>query len=172
MTKTKTLTNLLKTKNIRALYNKETGYYLFCAVDICALLCSTKHSTAKSYWQTKKRRDSFFDMEKGYVNKTLTLPASDGKFYKTDVIDIQTVLYLIKTIAHQSSLIYKLLLKKLGTDLIIKALKHKAKEENIKIATHIKNKKKAIHLASSTYKHYFTLSPRDHFPKFDVGSNL
>ena len=158
MTKTKTLTNLLKNKNIRALYNKETGCYLFCAVDICAVLCNTKKQTAKSYWQTKKRRDIFFSMEKGYVNKTLTLPAIDGKFYKTDVIDMEAVLYLIKTIARANGLVYKLLLKTLGTDLIVQALKHKAKEESNKIKNHIDNKKKTIYLASSVHKHYFVLS--------------
>ena len=156
MTK-KTITNHLKNKKIRALYNKKTNSYLFCAVDICAILCNTKHSTAKSYWQTKKRRDSFFDAQKGYQNKSLTLPASDGKFYKTDVIDIETIMYLIKTITHGNSILYKLLLKKLGTGFIAQMFNKKAQEENKEITTFIKKEKKTILLSTTVYQRPFSL---------------
>ena len=153
----KTITKQLKSKKIRALYNKKTNSYLFCAVDICAILCNTKHSTAKNYWQTKKRRDSFFDIQKGYQNKTLTLPARDGKFYKTDVIDIETIMYLIKTISHGNSLVYKLLLKKLGVGFIVEIFNKKAQEENKKITSHAKKEKKTIYLSTTVYQRPFSL---------------
>ena len=138
----KTLKNILKNKSLRCLYDKTTGEYWFCAVDICQILCDTKYDTAKSYWKITKYRTPFFMLEKGYVNTQLSLPAKDGKLYKMDVINITTVLLLIKIINHKNSITIKLFLLCYGKKKLIEILNKFAGIQTSKVINYIIQKGK------------------------------
>ena len=133
----KTLKNILKNKRLRCLYDKTTNEYWFCAVDICQILCNTKYDTAKSYWKITKHRTPFFMPEKGYINTQLSLPAKDGKLYKMDVINIKTIILLIKTIKHKNSTSIKLFLLRYGKTKLVKILNKFASIQTTKVINYL-----------------------------------
>ena len=77
---------------------KEEKWY-FSVIDIIAVLTDQKeYKKAQSYWTTLKNR------LKKEVNELVTkcdqlkLQSADGKFYKTDVADVETILRLIQSV--------------------------------------------------------------------------
>ena len=122
-----TLKNKLKSKNIKVFWDKVNQKYWFCAVDVCeAIIYDTQddstHKKAKNYWKTFKKRNSYFDLEKGYINTKLTMPAKDGKFYKTDVVDVKTLIYMIQNIKHKNNASLQKWLKRLGVRRAVKSI--------------------------------------------------
>ena len=99
----KTIEKAIEDGSLRCVGSKGLNMSLFCATEVCAVLCGTSYATAKNYWKTAKRRDSYFDIEKGYDNKQLTMVAKDGKVYKTDVVDVAGFIYLLKRIQYRGS---------------------------------------------------------------------
>ena len=126
----RTLPELLAATPIRAMTYPATQTQYFSAVDICHWLCNpmgtvmTRQSLrrAKSYWQYIKRSDPYFDLLGGYVGLQLSLPDCHGRFRQTDVIDTETVLYLIKKITHQHSRVVKLWLLLVGVRQVVRAV--------------------------------------------------
>lgn len=124
----RTLPQLLLATPVRSMVYPATQTQYFSAVDICHLLCNplgtvqTPQSLkrAKSYWQYLKRTDARFQMSQGSVGVQLSLPDRHGRFRLTDVIDVDTVLYLIKKIAHQHSRVFKLWLCWMGVRQIVR----------------------------------------------------
>jgi len=149
---------LFRNKKVRALWDKKNNKYWFSANDICKILIDGNYKKAKSYWKMIKQKDSFFSMENGYVNTQLNLPAKDGKYYNTDVIDIDIVLYLIKTIQHKNNRAVKMYLHLLGVkklkNQITKSVCNTAKE----IADLVKKLGKQIYFSQTKLQHTFVLN--------------
>jgi hypothetical protein len=154
----KSIKNLLKNSSIRCLTSKQTGEHWFCAVDICQVLCNISYKAAKSYWKTTKQRNSFFDLQKGYVNTQMTLPATDGKLYKMDVINLKVVIYLINTIKHKNNKIFNDIIKTIGLYELIRSFNNFAKERSLKIKQYFKVTGKTVYFCYVYFAKEFTLT--------------
>ena len=93
------ITNLIGDKPLRCLYDKAAGKWWYSAVDICAILTDCDYETARNYWKDLKfrmRHRELFQL----VGKTdrLKLPATNGKYFFTDVLDFRKIIYLIQVI--------------------------------------------------------------------------
>ncbi len=73
---------------IRSVWDEKSDAWFVCAVDVVSVLAKSKNP--RIYWATIKRRNSEL-----FANcKQLKLTASDGKKYKTDVIDDDMLAHL------------------------------------------------------------------------------
>ena len=145
----KTLQTIFKGKDIKVFWDNVNQKYWFCAVDICKATIyptqdDTAHKKAKSYWKTIKQRDPFFHIDKGYINMQMTMPAKDGKFYNTDVVDVATLLHMIKSIKHPNIASLRQWLKLIGTKQATKAINRVARKYAKKFITQLKQGKKRV----------------------------
>ena len=95
---------------VRKHFDEEKQKWFFSVIDIVAILTEqTDYKKAKSYWSTLKERlvkeGSELVTNCEQLNGQLVtncdqlkMMASDGKFYKTDVADTQTIFRLIQSI--------------------------------------------------------------------------
>ena len=85
-------------KPIRSVYDNTSKKWWFSATDICAALIDGDYESSRKYWKQFK-----YDLKKqgrqlvGFSDQ-LKLPAGDGKYYFTEVLDIKEVIYLIQII--------------------------------------------------------------------------
>ena len=102
--------NPFEYKKIRCLWDKEKRDYWYSANDVIKLLTEAKsYQAAKSYWKYIKRTDAKFAYEtQVFENRQVSLPSRDGKAYLTDVIDAETIVYLISMIKHKACQKYRL----------------------------------------------------------------
>lgn len=97
-------------KKIRTIHLKNQGTPYFSAIDICKVLTKGTHKSAKSYWHRIKQKDDYFNLSHGYINIKASLPSKTGKtnrLYQTDVLTLEDVLHLIKTIKHKNAKLIK-----------------------------------------------------------------
>lgn len=90
---------IFETYKIRRVYDENKEVWYFSIIDIIvALLQQEDFKKAQSYWTTLKNRLKKEGNE--FVTKCdkLKLLSKDGKFYKTDVADVKTILRLIQSI--------------------------------------------------------------------------
>jgi len=90
--------NPFTNKNLRSLYDPALEKWWFSAVDICAILLDGTYEDGREYW--KKIKYDLSTRKNQPVGKSdqLKMPAKNGKYYFTDVLDIKQVLHLILTI--------------------------------------------------------------------------
>jgi len=90
----------------------------FSVVDICAVLTDSDYQTARKYWNKLKQRMN----EEGNQSATnchqLKMQSADGKYYNTDVMEIEQVLRLIQSIPSKKAEPFKLWLAKVGNERI------------------------------------------------------
>ena len=90
------INKLFKNDTIRTIWNKEEEKYYISVVDIISVL--TNSSNPRHYWNALKGR------LKGEGNETVTncdqlkLKAQDGKYYNTDVCDIEGMFRIIESV--------------------------------------------------------------------------
>lgn len=100
---------------IRRIYNEETETWYFSVVDIVAVLINQMdHKKSQSYWTTLKNRLKEEGSEVVTKCDQLKMQASDGKFYKTDAWDVETLLRLIQSVPSPKAEPVKLWLAKVG----------------------------------------------------------
>ena len=85
-------------KPLRCLYDKAEAKWWYSAVDFCAMLTDSDYDSARQYWkrlkhQLRKRRNQMVQEW-----DQLKMPASNGKYYFTDVLDLKEAIYLIQII--------------------------------------------------------------------------
>ena len=79
---------LFDNKRIRTQWDAEKEKWYFSVVDIVEVLTgSVDYQTARKYWNKLKQRLREEGNESVTNCHQLKLPASDGKYYKTDVAD-------------------------------------------------------------------------------------
>ncbi len=106
---------IFETYKIRRHFNQDTETWYFSIIDIIAVLTEQQNfKKAQSYWTTFKNRLKKEGSE--FVTKCdkLKLESADGKFYKTDVADVETILRLIQSIPSKKAEPIKLWLAKVG----------------------------------------------------------
>jgi len=85
-------------KPLRCVYDEESQKWWFSAVDICAIVTDSDYETARCYWKQQKAETFRRKTQLVGNSNQLKLPAANGKFYFTDVLDLREVLYFIQTI--------------------------------------------------------------------------
>lgn len=104
-----------QSKKIRRYWDGKKEKWFFSIVDIIAVLTNqSDHKKAQSYWTTLKNRLKEEGSEVVTKCDQLKMQASDGKFYKTDAADVETLLRLIQSIPSPKAEPIKLWLAKVG----------------------------------------------------------
>ena len=100
---------------IRRHYDEEKEKWLFSVIDIvAALIEQPDYQTARKYWNQLKRRLKNEGNESVTNCHQLKLVAVDGKNYKTDVADAETILRLVQSVPSKKAEPIKLWLAKVG----------------------------------------------------------
>ena len=103
--------------NIRRHYDEATETWFFAVVDIVAVLIEqSEHQKARKYWNKLSQRLR----EEGSQSVTnchrLKMRAKDGKFYLTDVANIETLLRIIQSVPSKKAEPVKLWLARVGSE--------------------------------------------------------
>ncbi|EKE04858.1 MAG: hypothetical protein ACD_19C00429G0018 [uncultured bacterium] len=107
--------SIFKGEKIRRVWDEKKEKWYFSVIDIIAVLTDQKDfKRAQSYWSTLKNRLRIEGS--GSVTKCdkLKMKSSDGKMYKTDVADTETLFRLIQSIPSPKAEPIKLWLAKVG----------------------------------------------------------
>jgi len=110
---------VFKGRKIRRQWNEKTQKWLFSVVDIIqALVNQPKYQLARNYWKVLKNRLNKEGNQSVTKCNQLKLQSTDGKFYKTDVADVETLLRLIQSVPSPKAEPIKLWLAKVGYERI------------------------------------------------------
>ena len=102
-------------QKIRRHYDEKTEMWFFSVIDIISALTEqADFKKAKSYWTTLKGRLKQEGSQLVTKCDQLKLQSADGKFYKTDVADAETILRLIQSVPSKKAEPIKLWLAKVG----------------------------------------------------------
>jgi hypothetical protein len=101
---------------IRTVWDKEQEKYYISVVDIVAVL--TESDNPRNYWKVLKHRLKQEGNESVTNCNQLKLKSSDGKYYNTDVVDIEGMFRLIESIPSKKAEPIKLWLARLGKERI------------------------------------------------------
>jgi hypothetical protein len=99
---------------IRTVWDKEQQKYFISIIDIVRVL--TESDNPRKYWSVLKTRLKKEGSELATTCSQLKLQAADGKYYNTDVIDIEGMFRLIESIPSKKAEPIKLWLARLGKD--------------------------------------------------------
>ena len=100
---------------IRRIYDDKAEKWYFSVIDLVAVLTDQHdYKRAKSYWSTLKERLKKEGNESVTKCDQLKRQSADGKFYKTDVADVETILRLIQSIPSKKVEPIKLWLARVG----------------------------------------------------------
>ena len=103
--------------NVRRHFNEKKQKWFFSVIDIVAVLTDeTDYKKSKSYWSTLKSRLKKEGSEVVTNCDQLKMKAQDGKSYKTDVADLETILRLVQSIPSKKAEPIKLWLAKVGNE--------------------------------------------------------
>jgi hypothetical protein len=106
---------IFETHKIRRHFDEKTETWYFSVIDIVgALIEQTDFKKAQSYWTTLKNRLKNEGSEVVTKCDKLKLQSADGKFYKTDVANVETLLRLIQSVPSKKAEPIKLWLAKVG----------------------------------------------------------
>lgn len=105
--------------NVRRTFDKESEKWLFSVVDIVGILSEQADARgATLYWSTLKRRLKKEGSEVLTNCQQLKLTAQDGKKYKTDVADVETLFRIVQSIPSKKAEPVKLWLARVGYERI------------------------------------------------------
>ena len=97
---------LFEEKKIRTVWDEETEEWYFSVVDVVGIL--TDSPNPNNYWKVLKNRLKKEGSQLVTNCNQLKLQASDGKFYKSDVMDTQQMFRLIQSIPSPKAEPFKL----------------------------------------------------------------
>ena len=101
---------------IRTVWDKEQQKYFISIIDIVRVL--TESDNPRKYWSVLKTRLKKEGSELATTCSQLKLQAANGKYYNTDVIDIEGMFRLIESIPSKKAEPIKLWLARLGKERI------------------------------------------------------
>src|SRR3989339_1812909 len=100
---------------IRRFCDEKTETWYFSVIDIIAALLEQKDfKKAQSYWTTLKSRLKREGNESVTKCDKLKMQSSDGKFYKTEAANVETILRLVQSVPSPKAEPIKLWLAKAG----------------------------------------------------------
>lgn len=103
---------LFETKQVRSAWNDAEEKWYFSVVDVIAIL--TDSNKPSVYWSVMKRREKADGFQLFTNCKQLKLESADGKFYLTDVADVEGMLRIIQSIPSPKAEPFKRWLAKVG----------------------------------------------------------
>jgi len=117
--KNKKQITIFEGQKVRRLWDKKQEKWYFSIIDIISVLTQqSDFKKAQSYWTTLKNRLKNEGNESVTKCDKLKLQSSDGKFYKTDVADVETLLRLIQSVPSPKAEPIKLWLARVGYERI------------------------------------------------------
>lgn len=99
---------------LRTAWDKAKETWLFSVVDIVGIL--TESVNPNNYWKVLKNRLRKEGSQLVTTCNQLKMKSSDGKYYKTDVLDTEGVLRLVQSIPSPKAEPFKLWLAKVGSE--------------------------------------------------------
>jgi DNA-damage-inducible protein D len=100
---------------IRRIYDEKTETWFFSVVDIVRVLTQQPdYKAAQNYWKVLKHRLNKEGSQLVTNCNQLKLPAADGKSYRTDVANAETLLRLVQSVPSPKAEPIKLWLAKVG----------------------------------------------------------
>lgn len=115
-TKMHLINKIFDNENIRIVWNKEEEKYYISVVDIVGVLSESKNP--RDYWKVTKHRLKNEGNESVTKCNQLKLKSSDGKYYNTDVVDIEGMFRIIESIPSKNAEPIKQWLARLGSERI------------------------------------------------------
>ena len=103
-------------KLVRRHWDEERELWFFSVVDVIEVLAENKRP--RKYWNDLKKKLSSEGSQLSEKVGQLKMRSTDGKFYKTDVLDTENLLRLIQSIPSPKAEPFKLWLAKVGYERI------------------------------------------------------
>ena len=91
-----TAIKLFENKKVRSIWDSEQGKWYISIVDVVGVL--TESPNPNNYWKVLKNRLKNEGNESVTNCNQLKMQSSDGKYYKTDVADVEQLFRLIQSI--------------------------------------------------------------------------
>ena len=110
------INKMFNSETIRTVWNREEQKYYISVIDIVGVLSESKDK--RKYWNKLKQRLRNEGNESVTNCHQLKLKSSDGKYYKTDVVDIEGMFRIIESIPSKNAEPIKLWLARLGRERI------------------------------------------------------
>ncbi len=103
-------------RKVRTQWDAEKEDWWFSVVDVCAILSESQSKDPGAYWRKLKQRLKQEGSEIVTNCHELKLQSTDGKFYKTDVLDTKGVLRLVQSIPSPKAEPFKMWLAQVGSE--------------------------------------------------------
>ena len=110
------INKMFNDKTIRTVWNKDGEKYYISVVDIVSIMSESKDG--RKYWNKLKQRLREEGNESVTNCHQLKLKSSDGKYYNTDVVDVEGMFRIIESIPSPNAEPMKLWLARLGKERI------------------------------------------------------
>ena len=110
------ISKIFNNETIRTVWDKEEEKYYISVVDIVKIL--SESNNPRNYWKVLKHRLKEEGNELVTNCNQLKLKSSDGKYYNTDVVDIEGMFRIIESIPSKKAEPVKQWLAKLGSERI------------------------------------------------------
>ena len=110
------INKLFNNETIRTVWDKEEEKYYVSVVDVVGILSSSDNP--RNYWKVLKHRLKKEGNESVTNCNQLKLKSSDGKYYNTDVVDIEGMFRIIESVPSKNAEPIKLWLARLGKERI------------------------------------------------------
>ena len=105
---------IFEDKKVRAHWDEQEEKWFFSVVDVCEVLAGTDRP--RKYWSDLKLKLKSEGSQLSDKIGQLKMQASDGKNYKTDVLDTEQLLRLIQSIPSKKAEPFKLWLAQVGSE--------------------------------------------------------
>ena len=112
---------IFEDRKIRSKWDEEDEKWYFSVVDIVAALTENDYQAGRKYWKTLKMRLNQEGSELVTNCYQLKMQSVDGKYYNTDVMNIEQILRLIQSIPSKKAEPLKLWLAQVGKERIDEA---------------------------------------------------
>ena len=112
--KKETNVKLFENRKVRSIWNEEQEKWYISVIDVVGVL--TESPNPNNYWKVLKNRLKKEGNESVTNCNQLKMQSSDGKFYKTDVADVEQLFRLIQSIPSPKAEPFKLWLSQLARE--------------------------------------------------------
>ena len=111
------INKIFNNETIRTIWDKDEEKYYISIVDIVGVLADSKEP--RKYWNwLKNKLKKEEDFQLSSITRQLKLKSSDGKYYNTDVVDMEGMFRIIESIPSKNAEPIKQWLAKLGSERI------------------------------------------------------
>ena len=111
------INKIFNNETIRTVWDKENEKYYISIVDLVGVLVES--DSPRKYWNwLKNKLKKEEDFQLSSITRQLKLKSSDGKYYNTDVVDIEGMFRIIESIPSKNAEPIKQWLAKLGSERI------------------------------------------------------